>query len=271
MAIPIALTIAGSDSSAGAGIQADLKTFSALGVYGLSALTSIVAEIPGKVSRLEPVSVEMVREQISVLAKHFPIAAIKTGLLCSAAIISAVTKSIDDLRRRVPLVIDPLITATTGDSLLESDAIEAYQRELFPIASLITPNLDEAAQLLGDKIQDRQSMKRAGKELARKFKTAILLKGGHLRGDEAIDLLFANGKVVEFAAPFVRDVATHGTGCTYSAAISAGLAAGMPLPDSIARAKKFVTASIANRLRWKSNTGQNIDALNHSPDNAGTN
>src|SRR5205809_2873185 len=152
--VPIALSVAGSDSSAGAGIQADLKTFSALGVYGLSALTSIVAEIPGKVSRLEPVSVEMVREQISVLAKHFPIAAIKTGLLCSAAIISAVTKSIDDLRRRVPLVIDPVITATTGDSLLESDAIEAYQRELFPIASLITLNLDEAAQLLGVKIQD---------------------------------------------------------------------------------------------------------------------
>src|SRR5436309_8972721 len=137
--VPVALSIAGSDSSAGAGIQADLKTFSALGVYGLSALTSIVAEIPGKVSRLEPVSVEMVREQISVLAKHFPIAAIKTGLLCSAAIISAVTKSIDDLRRRVPLVIDPVITATTGDSLLESDAIETYQRELFPMATPIKP------------------------------------------------------------------------------------------------------------------------------------
>jgi hydroxymethylpyrimidine/phosphomethylpyrimidine kinase len=271
VAIPIALTIAGSDSSAGAGIQADLKTFSALGVYGLSALTSIVAEIPGKVSRLEPVSVEMVREQIEVLAKHFPIAAIKTGLLCSAAIISAVAKSIDDLRRRVPLVIDPVITATSGDSLLESDAIEAYQRKLFPIASLITPNLDEAAQLLGEKIHDSKAMKRAGKELERKFKTAILLKGGHLRGDEAVDFLFANGKVVEFTAPFVRDVATHGTGCTYSAAITAGLAAGMPLPDSITRAKKFVTASIANRLRWKSNPGQNIDALNHSPDNAGTN
>jgi hydroxymethylpyrimidine/phosphomethylpyrimidine kinase len=271
VAIPIALTIAGSDSSAGAGIQADLKTFSALGVYGLSAVTCVVAEIPGKVSRLEPISVQMVREQIEVLAKHFPIAAIKTGLLCSAAIISAVAASILDLGRKVPLVVDPVITATGGDSLLEPDAIETYQRELFPIASLITPNLDEAAQLLGDKIQNRQSMKRAGKELERKFKTAILLKGGHLRGDEAVDFLFANGKVVEFGAPFVRDIATHGTGCTYSAAITAGLAAGIPLPDAITRAKKFVTASIANRLRWKSNAGQNIDALNHSPDNAGTN
>jgi hydroxymethylpyrimidine/phosphomethylpyrimidine kinase len=271
VAIPIALTIAGSDSSAGAGIQADLKTFSALGVYGLSAVTCVVAETPGKVSRIEPISVEMVREQIAVLAKHFPIAAIKTGLLYSTAIISAVAGSVVDLRRKIPLVVDPVITATGGDPLLESDAIETYQRELFPAASLITPNLDEAAQLLGEKIHDLEAMKRAGKELERKFKSAILLKGGHLRGDEAIDLLFANGKVVEFAAPFVRDVATHGTGCTYSAAITAGLAAEMPLPDSIARAKKFVTASIANRLRWKSNTGQNIDALNHSPDNAGTN
>src|SRR5438876_4689466 len=234
--IPVALTIAGSDSSAGAGIQADLKTFSALGVYGLSAVTCVVAEIPGKVSRIEPVSLEMVCEQIEVLAKHFPIAAIKTGLLCSAAIISAVTKSIVDLRRRVPLVIDPVITATSGDTLLESDAIEAYQRELFPIASLITPNLDEAAQLLGKKIQDRESMERAGKELERKFKTAILLKGGHLRGDDAVDLLFVDGKVVEFSAPFVGDVATHGTGCTYSAAITAGLAAGQSLPDAIAQA-----------------------------------
>src|ERR1700682_1773352 len=149
VAIPLALTIAGSDSSARAGIQADLKTFSALDVYGLSAVTCVVAEIPGKVSRLEPVSVEMVREQIEVLAKHFPIAAIKTGLLCSVAIISAVAKSIVDLRRKIPLVIDPVITATGGDSLLEFAAIETYQRELFPIASLITPNLDEAEQLLG--------------------------------------------------------------------------------------------------------------------------
>ena len=264
MAIPIALTIAGSDSSAGAGIQADLKTFSALGVYGLSALTSIVAEIPGKVSRLEPVSVEMVREQISVLAKHFPIAAIKTGLLYSTAIISAVAGSIIDLGRKIPLVVDPVITATSGDSLLASDAIETYKRELFPIASLITPNLDEAAQLLGDKIQDRQSMKRAGKELERKFKTAILLKGGHLGGDEAVDLLFANGKIVEFAAPFVRDVATHGTGCTYSAAIAAGLARGLSLPEAVVHAKEFVSAAISRHFRWKSKSGGNLDALNHS-------
>jgi hydroxymethylpyrimidine/phosphomethylpyrimidine kinase len=265
MEIPIALTIAGSDSSAGAGIQADLKTFNALEVYGLSAVTCVVAEIPGKVSHIEPVSVDMVRRQIEVLGENFSIAAIKTGLLYSAEIISAVAKSVVDLPGKIPLIVDPVITATGGDPLLTSDAVEIYQRELFPLATLITPNLDEAAQLLARKISDRESMKRAGKELEREFKTAILLKGGHLSGHDAIDLLFVNGKMEEFSAPFLRSVATHGTGCTYSAAITAGVAAGMSLPDAIARAKKFVTACIADHWRWNSNTHRKIDALRHSP------
>ena len=260
--LPVALTIAGSDSSAGAGIQADLKTFGTLGVYGLSAVSCIVAEVPGKVSRLEPVSAEMVRAQIEVLAKNFPVSAIKTGLLCSTANISTVAKSILDLAPNVPLVVDPVITATGGDPLLERGAIDACKEELFPLATLITPNLDEATQLLGQKIADRESMERAGKELARKFKTAVLLKGGHLSGEQAVDLLFVKDKVTEFSAPFVRDVATHGTGCTYSAAITAGLAAGQSLEDSIKRAKGFVTKCILGRIRWTGSSG-NIDALRH--------
>jgi len=243
--VPVALSIAGSDSSAGAGIQADVKTFSARGVYGLTAVTCIVAEIPGKVSRIEPVSAKIVREQIEVLAKNFPIAAIKTGLLCSAGIVSAVAKTILDLDKifapRIPLVIDPVFVATSGDSLLDPAAIETYEKELFPLASLITPNLDEAGRLLGAKIKDRQSMHHAGKELEKRFKTGILLKGGHLPGERAVDLLFAKGKMVEFSAPFVRGVATHGTGCTYSAAITAGLASGLSLEKAIDAAKKFVT------------------------------
>jgi hydroxymethylpyrimidine/phosphomethylpyrimidine kinase len=265
MEIPIALTIAGSDSSAGAGIQADLKTFNGLGVYGLSAITCVVAEIPGKVSRIEPVGADMVRDQIHVLVKNFPVAAIKTGLLYSAEIISTVAKSVVDLSRRAPLVVDPVITATGGDPLLEANAIETYQHELFPLAALITPNLDEAAQLLGEKIRDRESMERVGEKLVRKFKTAILLKGGHLSGENAVDLLFANGKITEFSAPFVRGVTTHGTGCTYSAAITAGLAMGKSLEDSIVEAKKFVTDCIANHWRWKSDGGGSIDALSHPP------
>jgi hydroxymethylpyrimidine/phosphomethylpyrimidine kinase len=284
--VPVALTIAGSDSSAGAGIQADLKTFSALGVYGLTAVTCIVAEIPGKVSRIEPVSAEIVREQIEVLT-NFPIGAIKTGLLCSGEIISAVAKAIrgkdrmsasprggaisrspqrrtgDRRSLRVPLVIDPVIVATSGDMLLEPAAIETYEKELFPLASLITPNLDEAERLLGTEIKDRQAMYRSGKELEREFGTAILLKGGHLRGRDAVDLLFIDGKVVEFSAAFVRGVATHGTGCTYSAAITAGIASGLALEQAIRRAKKFVTESIARHFQWTSPSGQTLDALRH--------
>ena len=266
--VPVALTIAGSDSSAGAGVQADLKTFSALGVYGLNAVTCVVAETPGKVSRIEPVSSEMVREQVEVLARNFPIAAIKTGLLYSAEIISAVARVIVDVVRKidnkVPLVIDPVIVATSGDPLLREDAIDLYQKELFPLASLITPNLLEAERFLGQPIRDLEAMRHAGKELAEKFQTSILLKGGHLAGDNAVDLLFVDGKIVEFSAPFVHDVATHGTGCTYSAAITAGLASGVSLEDAIRRAKQFVTASIAQHFRWTSRGGKNLDALNHS-------
>ena len=265
--VPVALTIAGSDSSAGAGVQADLKTFSALGVYGLTAVTCIVAEIPGKVSRIEPLSTGIVREQIEVLVKNFQIGAIKTGLLCSAEIISAVAKTIRGTDRmsaqRIPVVIDPVIVATSGDPLLEPAAIEAYEKELFPLASLITPNLDEAERLLGTEIKDRQSMHRAGKRLEREFGTAILVKGGHLAGDAAVDLLFVDRRVVEFSAPFVTGVETHGTGCTYSAAITAGIASGLSLEKAIGRAKKFVTEAIAQHFRWTSPSGKNLDALRH--------
>lgn len=265
--VPVALTIAGSDSSAGAGIQADLKTFSALGAYGLTAVTCIVAEIPGKVLRVEPVNARIVREQIEVLVRNFPIGAMKTGLLCSAAIISAVAEAIGKtcrmLGRRIPLVVDPVIVATTGDPLLDPTAIETYEKKLFPLASLITPNLDEAQRLLGTNIQDRESMHTAAKKLGTRFGTAILLKGGHLPGRTAIDVLFLNGEIIEFSAPFVPRVATHGTGCTYSAAITAELARGLPLEKAIRRAKKFVSEAIARHFQWRSKTGKVLNALRH--------
>jgi hydroxymethylpyrimidine/phosphomethylpyrimidine kinase len=266
--VPVALTIAGSDSSAGAGIQADLKTFSAFGVYGLTAIACVVAETPGKVSRIEPISAGIVYEQIAVLARNFPIAAAKTGLLCSGEIVEAVARAIVDVLRkvdnRIPLVVDPITVATSGDVLVEAEAMEIYERELFPIATLLTPNLDEAGKLIGEPIRDLEAMRKAGKQLQQKYAVSILLKGGHLVRDDAIDLLFAGDKISEFSAPFVRGVATHGTGCTYSAAITAALASGLSLEAAVRRAKKFVTASIAQRLRWKSKSGENIDALNHS-------
>ena len=265
---PVALTIAGSDSSAGAGIQADLKTFSALGVYGLTAITCVVAETPGKVSRIEPIRAEIVHEQIAVLARNFPIAAAKTGLLCSGELVETVARAIIDVLRkvdnRIPLVVDPVTIATSGDVLLAAEAMGIYERELFPIATLLTPNLDEAGKLIGESIRDLEAMRKAGKQLQQKYAVSILLKGGHLVRGDAIDLLFAGDKVSEFSAPFVRGVATHGTGCTYSAAITAALASGLSLEAAVRRAKKFVTASIAQRFRWKSKSGENIDALNHS-------
>jgi len=269
--LPVALTIAGSDSSAGAGIQADLKTFGAFGVYGVSAITCVVAEIPGKVSRIEPVSPDMVHEQIKVLVDNFPVAAIKTGLLCSAEIVSTIARllrgtAVSAVKRAgVPpaLVVDPVIIATTGDQLLEPNAVELYENELFPLATLLTPNLLEAEKFIGQPIRDLKAMRRAGTALAKKYGVPILLKGGHLAGNRAIDLLFAGGKITEFGAPFVGGVATHGTGCTYSAAITAGLASGLPLERAIRRAKKFVTASIRNHLRWTSRSGSAIHALKH--------
>jgi len=265
--VPVALTIAGSDSSAGAGIQADLKTFSALGVYGLTAITCVVAETPGNVLRIEPINPEIVHEQVAVLARNFPIAAAKTGLLCSGEIVEAVARGIDLLRKidnRIPIVVDPVTVATSGDMLLAPEAMEIYERELFPIATLLTPNLEEAGKLIGEPIRELETMRKAGKQLQQKYQVSILLKGGHLAGDDAVDLLFAGDKISEFSAPFVRGVATHGTGCTFSAAITAALASGLSLEAAVRRAKEFVTASIAQRLRWKSKSGENIDALNHS-------
>jgi len=209
-------------------------------------------------------SAEIVREQIEVLAKSFPIAAIKTGLLCSSEIIAAVARVIVSLTRKIeiPLVVDPVMVATSGDPLLRPDAIKLYETKLFPLAILITPNLDEAARLLGERVQDRPSMERAARALSKKYGASILLKGGHLAGSKAIDLLFHRGKITEFAAPFVRGAATHGTGCTYSAAITAGLVSGLSLEASIKRAKKFVTVAIRKHHHWKNRVGA-VYALNH--------
>jgi hydroxymethylpyrimidine/phosphomethylpyrimidine kinase len=267
--VPVALTIAGSDSSSGAGIQADLKTFSAFGVYDLTAITCVVAETPGRVSKIEGVSAELVGEQIKVLLENFPVAAIKTGLLFSGEIVAEVARTLRAHRAKgnpaIPLVIDPVMVATSGDLLLRDDAVESYERDLFPLAALLTPNLGEATRLLGEPVQDLATMREAGAKLAKKYRIPVLLKGGHLAGEKAIDLLFVEGTIVEFSAPFSRGIATHGTGCTYSAAITAGLASGLSLDAAVRRAKKFVTAAIAQHCSWRSESGAPLQALNHSP------
>ena len=270
--VPVALTIAGSDCSAGAGAQADLKTFTAAGVYGLTAISCIVAETPGKVSRIHAVDADLVAEQITLLLDAFPVGAIKTGLLHSDEIVARVAHTLlawsAKNGRAIPLVVDPVMVATSGDLLLRRDAIATYERELFPLAAVITPNLDEVATLLGRSVADLESMHEAGAELLAKYSVPVLLKGGHLGGTEAIDLLFTTTGVVEFRAQFTRGVRTHGTGCTYSAAITAALASGFPLVDAIRRAKQFVSAAIEQHFSWQNSSGASVHALNHWPKNS---
>jgi hydroxymethylpyrimidine/phosphomethylpyrimidine kinase len=255
-ATPVALTIAGSDCSAGAGLQADLKTFRAFQVYGLSAVTCVVAEVPGKVSRLDPVDPANVRQQIELCLANFPVKAIKTGLLCSAAILETVADALEKHAPATPLVVDPVMVATSGDILLEPEAIEFYRTRLFPRAALVTPNMAEAAALIRSPVRNLEEMHAAGARLAEEFGSRFLIKGGHLSGERAVDLLVGDGEMREFTAPLVAGVSTHGTGCTYSAAITAGLALGDSLEDAIARAKEFVSRAIRDHFTWGK-----IDAL----------
>ena len=255
----VALTIAGSDSSAGAGLQADLKTFLTLGVYGLSAVTCVVAEVPGKVTRIAAVDPAMVREQTELLLASFPIGAIKTGLLFSTEIVEIVADILAERARKIPLVIDPVMVATSGDVLLQAAAVDAYRKRLFPRATLVTPNMAEAAALTGKPVRNLKEMRAAGAVLAQKFGTRFLIKGGHLGGKRAIDLLCGGAEVREFSAPFVGGVSTHGTGCTYSAAIAAHLALGDSLESAIARGKEFVSRAISEAFAWR-----DIQALDQS-------
>jgi phosphomethylpyrimidine kinase len=263
----VALTIAGSDSSAGAGIQADLKTFATLGVYGVTAITCIVAETPGKVVLIEAAEPEMVRAQVELLLKNMPVAAIKTGLLCRAHLVAIVARTLHDWRRKhsLPkLVVDPVMIATSGDPLLEPDAVDIYERDLFPLATLITPNLDEAVRLTGHAIRNVAEMRRAAKALAQKYCTTVLLKGGHLRGARATDVLHDGTRAREFSAARVSGVATHGTGCTYSAAITAELAKNNDLPKAVKIAKSFVSAAIRYHFSWQQGGEGKVCALNQS-------
>lgn len=260
----IALTIAGSDNSAGAGAQADLKTFSALGCYGLTAITCVVAEVPGNVSMIQPVRPEVVREQIALSFKSFPIHALKTGMLYSTRVLRAVADELEGvfspMARRPLLVVDPVMVSTSGDLLLEPRAVEEYKKRLFPLATLVTPNLDELRVLAKRPIEDVDSLRAAGEILHERHGCAFLLKGGHLRGPRAVDLLVTDKGVRKFSAPFIEGVSTHGTGCTFSAAITAGLAQGLPLEDAVAQAKTWLTRAIRQCFRWGS-----THALNHFP------
>lgn len=266
MSIPVALTIAGSDCSAGAGAQADLKTMTALGVYGLTALTCVVAEVPGRVEAIAPVPPEVVAGQVRLCLETFPIAALKTGMLHCRGVVEAVCEVLEAAHSKAhsaALVVDPVMVASSGDALLEPDAAREVRERLLPLALLVTPNLAETASLLGRAVEGIDAMKEAGRALCARYGCAFLIKGGHLAGDAADVLVTPDGGQEVFTAARVPGVSTHGTGCTLSAAITAGLATGLPLREAVARGKAYVTRAIAGSLRWEGGLGK-IEALNHA-------
>jgi hydroxymethylpyrimidine/phosphomethylpyrimidine kinase len=256
----VVLTIAGSDNSCGAGIQADLKTISAFGAYGQTAVTCVVAEVPGRVTAIQAIRPQVVAEQIRMSFEAFPVAAVKTGMLYSTSILRAVVEALRDCGRDVPLVVDPVMVASSGDPLLKPAAIAAYRSLLFPLATLVTPNLDELRILSGMPCRDLAEIQEAGAALVKRYGCAFLLKGGHLKTSTATDILATSDGFEIFRAPFRKNAETHGTGCTLSAAIAAGLAQGRPLSQAVADAKSYITRAIGQGHRWKSTA-----ALNHFP------
>ncbi len=242
----IALTIAGSDSGGGAGIQADLKTFQRFGVFGTSAITAITAQNTKGVSRWEAVSPDLVRAQIDAVAEDLQPAAIKSGMLANAAVASVVAGSIRE--HAFPnYVLDPVMVATSGDLLLEKEAIEVIRGELIPQAFLVTPNLHEAAILVGEDIEDEDAMARAAETIVNEMGAkAVLIKGGHLAlGERVVDVLY-DGNVRAFRGRRLDTRNTHGTGCTLSAAITAQLAKGESLHAAVRRAIDYVHNAIAS-------------------------
>jgi hydroxymethylpyrimidine/phosphomethylpyrimidine kinase len=263
----VALTIAGSDSGGGAGIQADLKTFHQLGVFGTSAVTAITAQNTVSVSAWQAVPVDLVQKQIEAVASDLRPSAVKTGMLANSEIINAVAREI----RRFELenyVLDPVMVATSGDLLIEQDAVSAIVSELIPLATVVTPNADEAAVLTDIRIESASDMRRASEKLIQMGARAVLLKGGHVRtrSGEVVDLLF-DGEFSEFTHSRIDTRNTHGTGCTLSAAIAANLALGLTLHDAVGSSIDFVHEAIATAPHLGSGHGP----LNHFASSPATN
>jgi hydroxymethylpyrimidine/phosphomethylpyrimidine kinase len=261
---PVALTIAGSDCSAGAGIQADLKTFQHFGVHGLTAVTCVVSETANLVRTVHPVPVGVVVDQVSLMLDSFPVAAVKTGMLFSAAHVAAVAAILRD-RPGLVLVVDPVMIASTGHPLIEQDAIAAYRECLLPLAGLVTPNLPEA-ETLAETTITRANFEQAAAALARQLGTAVLLKGGHLGDGDCVDCLAEGGRLTPFAAPRLQVDASHGTGCTLSAAITARLAAGDSLHQAVATAKDYLGETLRRSYTLRRGEGPPVYALNQGTD-----
>jgi hydroxymethylpyrimidine/phosphomethylpyrimidine kinase len=240
----IAVTIAGSDSGGGAGIQADLKTFSALNVYGASVITAITAQNTARVSAIHDIPAHMIAAQIDAVFSDLAVNAVKVGMLSAPLAIATVAAGLDRWRQTL-VVLDPVMIATSGDRLLAADAVALLKRDLIPRALVVTPNLHEAAALTGEPVAQNEGEMRAQAQMLLGIGAkAVLIKGGHAQSADATDLLVTPAAVARFTAQKIDTENTHGTGCTLSAAIAAGLAKGLPLAEAVADAKAYVTAAI---------------------------
>ncbi len=252
------LTIAGSDCSGGAGIQADIKTITAHKLYAMSAITALTAQNTMGVFGVEDVAPEFVRAQIEACFDDIAADAVKIGMLSNSAIIAAVAESLVAANAK-NIVLDPVMVATSGGRLIATEAIATLKEALFPLAAVITPNLNEAEVLVGESIGDFEAMKAAARALGEEFGTAVLIKGGHLGESDATDVLWAGGDFSVFSAPRVATKNTHGTGCTLSSAIACGLAAGRDLAGAVQAAKSFVS----NALKTDIKVGHGCGAIDH--------
>jgi hydroxymethylpyrimidine/phosphomethylpyrimidine kinase len=256
MTTPVALTIAGSDSSGGAGIQADLKTFAALGVYGASVITALTAQNTQGVSAIDLVPPEFVTAQIEAVFGDLDVGAVKVGMVAQLSTIEAIVAS---LKRYSPkhVVLDPVMAATSGDRLLATEAVDALRTRLIPLASLITPNLPEAAALLGEGVaSDAADIERQGRRLLAMGCPVVLIKGGHADGAESVDYLIEARRIARLAAPRVATKNTHGTGCSLSSAITAYLARGEAMESAVRNAKTWISAAIAAADRFSVGHGR---------------
>ncbi len=247
--VRVAITIAGSDSGGGAGIEADLKTFAALGVHGTVALTSVTAQNTYEVTAIHDIPPDIVYKQIEAVAEDMGIDAGKTGMLSNASIIHVVAKAVK--KYGFPLVVDPVMIAKSGAKLLRDDAIDALVKELLPEATIATPNAPEASRITGIEVRDLETARIAAKKIVEDIgvKEAVIVKGGHLSGEESIDIMYWRGKYYELKAPRISSGCTHGTGCSFSAAIAAGLASGLDIYSAVKQAKEFITSAIKYGLK----------------------
>lgn len=266
---PVALTIAGSDCCAGAGLQADLKTFGTLGVHGLTVVTVVVAETPSEVTDIHELPVAVIQHQLSLLLDTYPVKAVKTGMLYSKAQVVAVANLLEETG--IPLVVDPVMISSSGSRLVSTDAIEMLRDRLLPQATLVTPNYPEALALLGGEEGTATELVEA---LASTLGCSVLLTGGHdPESKSATDLLWHDGELISYEGEWLEVPSSHGTGCTISAAITACLAKGLPIPEAVQIGKGFVTEALRHAFQWDQGPKEPLlalDQVNQHPSEGGS-